>query len=263
MDTGPKLPLNVTVVTGFFDIRRDLWKAFQRNEANYMVFFRNILRLDVDMVIFTEEKYINFVDACRSAVKGRKTTIVETDLEDLYMYKHKQLLLDIQRDPDYITSHPKPMAPEISQPYYNLVVCSKFDLLARGCQYAQTDMCVWFDAGYAHGTIDTSQLKWNPVSLLSVRDKISIIMLKPLEQADPDPRKFFAQYIDIINGGFIAGYKDTIAKVRDMYYELIDDLLINQRIKDDDQFYWTVLAQRHPEVMNLIPGDWYDGLKIP
>lgn len=251
-----------TVVTGLFDIGRGEWNHYRRPIEHYLYFFANVLRLQAPMVIFCEAKFVKFVHMVRDPLQ-LDTTIIPTELDELYMHKYKDVLFKIQEDPNYGKDHPNPVCPEISTPMYSLVTVSKPDLLYRGSLHAKTDYCIWLDGGYCHGSIDIGKLEWNPTSLYEVKDKISLIRLRPMsDMATDDPVSFSNQYIDIVNGGFIGGHKNTIKTVRDIYYEIVDEMLTIHRMKEDDQFYWTFLAHRNPNLVNFIPGSWYDAFKI-
>lgn len=251
-----------TVVTGLFDIGRGEWSSYRRPITNYMNYFANVLKLQAPMVVFCEEKFVPLVNFVRKTVPF-DTTVIGTKIEELHMHKYKDLLFEIQKDPNYGKGHPQPVCPEIAIPMYSLVVSSKPDLLYRGCQYAKTDYCIWLDGGYTHGSIDISKIDWNPKSLYEIKDKISIIGLRPMsDMATSDPVGFSNQYIDIINGGFFGGHKDTIKTVRDKFYEVVDELLTVHRMKEDDQYYWTFVAHKYPELVHFVPGSWYDAFKI-
>lgn len=251
-----------TVVTGLFDIGRGEWNAFRRPLAYYMNYFSNVLRLQAPMVIFCEDKFVKLAEYVRKSIPF-ETTIIPTKLEELQMYQYINLLHEIQKDPNYGKGHPNPKCPEIAVPLYSLVVASKPDLLYRGTKYAKTDYCIWLDGGYTHCNVDISKVIWNPKSLYEVKDKITIIGLRPInDMVSDDPVAFSNQYIDIVNGGFFGGHKDTIERVRNKYYEIVDELLTKHRMKEDDQYYWTFLAHRNPEMINFVSGSWYDAFKI-
>lgn len=251
-----------TVVTGMFDIGRGNWKAFQRPVSYYAHFFANVLQLKAPMVVFCEPKFVELVKQVRAQVPHR-TVVIVLSVEQLYMNRYRELLFKIQKDPEYGKKHPNPVCPEIAEPLYSLVVASKPDLLRRALEHVETEFCFWLDGGYTHSRIDISKVEWNPTSLYEIKDKVSLIRLRPIEDMiSEDPVEFSNQYIDIINGGFFGGHKDAVKTVTDKYYEVVEDLLVKHRVKEDDQYYWTFLAKRHPELVNLIPGDWYDAFKI-
>lgn len=251
-----------TVVTGLFDIGRGNWKHYQRPKNAYLVYLKNVASLNAPMIIFCEQHDVAFIFSIRRNIP-HSTKIVSTRIEDLYMNKYKDLLLDIQKDPKYGKHHPNPVCPEIAVPMYSYVVTSKPDLLYRGSLLADTDYCIWLDGGYTHGSIDISKIHWDPTSILAQKDKISIISLRPLsDMISDDPKAFSDQYIDIINGGFFGGTKKTIASMHEKYYAIVHEMLTVHRMKEDDQFYWTFFAKRYPELINLIPGTWYSAFEI-
>ena len=251
-----------TVITGLFDIGRGNWTNYRRPIEYYIHYFKNVLSLQAHMVIFCEEQFVKVVHTVRDTLPY-STIVITTSFEELYMYKYKDLLLAIQKDPNYSKDHPNKLCPEIAIPAYSLVTASKPALLLRGSKLAKTDYCIWLDGGYTHSTVDISKIKWNPKALYEVKDKMSMIKLRDMtDMISDNPKEFSDQYIDIINGGFFGGHKNTIQEVCTKYYEIVDEMLTVDRIKEDDQFYWTILAKRYPEMMNLIPGSWYSAFNI-
>jgi protein YibB len=247
-----------TVVTGFFDIKRENWDHYNRTDSNYFIDFRNLLSLDVNMVIFIEKKNEEFIKECRQS-STKKTTIVIKELEELCTYKYLDRIIKIQEDPSYAENHANPIAPEICKPLYNVVTCSKMSLVKEALNYSNSHYFIWLDAGYTHSTMDLSTLKWNPTNIFARYDKFSFISLQSLEIANDDPKEFFLQYTDVIIGGFFGGYRHMINKVVPLYYELFEEML-DINLKDDDQFYNTILAKRHPELFNVIPSSWYGAM---
>jgi protein YibB len=250
-----------TVVTGFFDIGRGEWEYYTRKIDEYLKHFTNMLKLNVNMIIFVEQKFFQLVQTIRKTVNC-KTTIITLSINDLYMYKYLERITDIQNDPLYSSGHPNIKAPEISQPLYNIVTCSKMDLVYQATQIdTESNYFIWLDAGYTHSTIDLSNLDWNPTTIFKNKNTLSVIAIQSQDLANDDPREFFLQYIDILIGGFIGGYRNTFKKVRNMYYELVLEMF-EIGLKDDDQFYNTILAKRHPELFTVYSGGWYSAMFI-
>lgn len=247
-----------TVVTGFFDIGRGEWDRYNRKLEEYFIYFENTLKLKVNMVIFIESKHYEFVKDIRDTILNVRTIICKMEIEELYMYQHLDRITDIQNSPNFALNHPNPTAPEICKPLYNVVVCNKMDFLQKATEIdKESQYFIWLDAGYTHGNINMSVLHWNPTNLFECKDKICMICLQDISRVSDDPKEFFEQYKDVIIGGFISGYRDTISKVRDMYYDLVEELY-DLEIKDDDQYYSTMLAKRNPELYQLYWGRWYD-----
>lgn len=255
-------PQEFTVVTGFFDIKRHEWGTIhQRTKEDYLVHISNMMRFPVNMVIYIEEENYDFIYEIRKNV-DRKTTIIIKKIEELYMYQHLEKLKQITNDPNYYKDHPSPFAPEISQPLYNVVTCSKIDLLAEATKLLPNfDYYIWLDAGYTHNTIDLSKHNWRPTTFFKNRDKLSMVIVNDPIHAKSDPKEFFLQYIDITSGGFLGGYADKINKIRDLFYNLVNEMF-ELNIKDDDQFYYTILLKRHPELFKTFLTSWYGSLYI-
>jgi protein YibB len=249
-----------TVVTGFFDIGRSEWDdIYKRSTNDYLKYFKNMLSLKVNMFIFIELVHFDFVKNIRDSIPC-KTTIVVMKQSELYMYQYLDKIKQIQYSNDYAVGHPNKKAPEICHPLYNVVTCSKMDLISKAaiieneCEYF-----IWMDAGYTHNTVDFTNLNWNPTQLFQHKDKICFIALQSLDVVKNDPKDFFLQYIDVIIGGFFGGYKNTILQVRNLYYNLVLEMF-DIGIKDDDQFYNTILVKRYPELFKIYIANWYDAI---
>lgn len=251
------------VVTAFFDIGRENWQRYKRPLNDYLNNFRNLLSLKVNMVIFTEDKFCPFVNSIRSILTSVNTCIIPTQIEDLFMYKYLKKIIEIQNSPSYFLGHPNTNAPEICQPLYNVVTCSKMDLVNKATQLEECknySYFFWLDSGYTHNTMDLSKLNWNPTRVFEHKDKMSVVALQSLDVVREDPREFFLQYEDVLIGGFFGGYKEVINKIHKLYYELVEEML-EIGIKDDDQFYNTILAKRHPELFKIFIDNWYGPMR--
>lgn len=214
------------------------------------------------MVIFTEKKFINYMREHR--IDSYETTVIPTELTDLKMYQYLDVIKEIQSRPEYMSSHPSPIAPEICEPLYNVVTCSKMNLVYQATRsFPQYDYFIWMDIGYTHGSIDLSAMPvYYPSSIFKQRDRLACIAVGNIEAAARDPIQFFRQYVDILIGGFFGGYRSTIETVTKLYYDLVLEMF-SLGIKDDDQFYNTILAQRYPGLFYIMyTNNWYHGVYI-
>ena len=247
-----------TVVTGFFNIGREHWGQYQRPLEKYLSDFGNLLSLNCNMIIFVEKAFIPFVEGHRNKIKFFFTTVVEIEIDSLHMFNYLNKIISIQNHETYAMNHPNRFAPEICKPLYNIVTCSKMDLMAKAVDIdrGSSDWFIWLDAGYCHGTTDLSTRIWNPTRIFKHVDKMCVVALQSLDVAEDDPHKFFNQYIDVCIGGFFAGTGETILKVRDIYYSFVEEML-DAGIKDDDQFYMTMLVKRYPSLFKVFIDEWY------
>jgi hypothetical protein len=253
--------LPFVIVTGFFDIGRDKWNSFRRTPENYYYYILNFMQIRAPLIFFTEERFIPMFSVIRKTLP-EPTVFVPMTLENLPASKYFKDFAELSSDKRYLEMHPNPQAPEVCQPLYNIVTNSKIDLMYFSSKLVEAEIYIWIDAGYTHGKKDLKNFFYYPSSLFKFKDKVSIIQLKELSFANPNPIEFFKQYIDILAGGFFAMGREIIEKVREKYFALLEQILKDFRIKDDDQYYWTLLYFKEPELFNLIKGDWYSGLEV-
>lgn len=249
------------IVSGFFNIRRDKWENFKRSNEEYYYYILNFLQIRAPIVFFTEENLIPMFSIARRNVP-EKAFFISLKLENLPGMRYYKRFEEITQDKNYISSHPNPSAPEVCQPLYNVVTNSKIELVNAAREFVPADMYIWMDAGYSHGTKNLNNFFYYPMSLFNFKDKISIIQLRDISMASKDPIAFHRQYIDILAGGFFAISREKVKEIRDKYYQILEEIMEKYNIKDDDQYIWTIMYMREPELFNLIKGEWYSGLEI-
>lgn len=258
------LSLDLTVVTAFFDLDRWNWVYYKRSEDEYLKYFKNMLQLDCNMVIFTEPKYESFVRENREGNLKDKTIVMLTFLQDIVAYKkYYSLIKDIMNKPGFTALHPNPTCPELTKPLYDVMVWNKMFFLSECVHYNffNTNYFFWMDAGYTHNTIDLKNIKWNPSPLLN-KETFYINLLCDINPITSNPIDFFYQYKDVITGGFFGGHKISINQVGYLFYKLIDEIIAHYEIVDDEQYFLTILAKRYPELFTTIEGyGWYGGIK--
>jgi len=249
-----------TLVTAFFDIGRDSWKHYNRTLVDYLAGFRNVLRTQAPLVVFVGPEMVKMVEEVRCQVPF-PTITVGMAFEQIHMYRHFDRLNEIQADPNYATGHPNPVAPEVCKPYYNAMVANKMAFLHEATVLdPNSDYFIWIDAGFTHNTVDLSKQSFDPTNLTRVSDRMTFTALEPVNTAKNDPREFFLQYHDAIVGGVFGGPRAVIRKVYPLYYDLVAELL-DTGIKDDDQYYNTLLAKRYPNLVRIIMvKSWYQSI---
>ena len=252
--------MSFTIISCFFDIGREDWLHYQRSISDYLENLKNFCQLNYNFIFYTETKFISLIHSYRKDFLD-KTMIICIDIPNLKMFTKYTQIVNAQKS---ITNHPNMFAPEVCKPLYNLVVCSKLDLIYKTTKLNpfNSEYFIWMDGGYTHNTINLSNFEYNPKSIISLRDKISVICLNSLDRASNDPKEFYYQYIDVLIGGFFGGGREAIEKIHTLYYSMIEDILEEYNIIDDDQYYWTLSCKKYPELFNVVYGNWYDGVNI-
>ena len=148
--------MSTLIITSLFDIQRDT-KGDGRTINDYLLWFSKTLKLNCDMVIYTEEKFEDFVKENRKNTSS-KTYIKIQKLDDQYLQKIK--------DPKRI---------ECYLPEYNVIQYSKFGWLKNSSdELTNYDFYFWMDAGCSRFFDNVNiNLKWPNESLLPT-DKLTI-----------------------------------------------------------------------------------------
>ena len=82
--------MNTTLVTGLYDIGRGKWNnVFQRSHNEYLEYFKNILSLDSNLIVFIDEKDLNTVQVFRAKVDPffEKTKIITKKFTELEAFQ--------------------------------------------------------------------------------------------------------------------------------------------------------------------------------
>jgi len=256
--------MSFTVVTAFFDIGRNEWKTkHRRPDKVYFKNIKNMMGLDVKMVVFTEPKNVQRFSEFRQGKEDR-TNIIEMEFCDLEMYPYMDQMKKCQNDSKIMTEHPDHTCPEYLYPKYNALVNSKFGILRRAVELNpfNTEFFCWIDAGYTHSTIDLTGMKYEPTILYNYPHTITLSQLYSIKYMDQGYTSFFLQHIDIVSAGFFFGKGDTIMKFQGIYHSFYKKILFEYGISDDEQYYLALLLREQPHLFNPIFMDWFGSLKL-
>lgn len=248
-----------TIVTAFFDIGRGDWNYYNRKTEEYLSHFSNMLSLDTNLIVFTEEKYLDFISQRRTNLD---TLIIMKEIKDLYTYeRYSDIIISNLSNNRYRENHPNPICPEVTQPLYNILVTNKMKFLEEAVSFNpfSTEYFFWMDGGYTHSTISLKDITWDISPLFN--SKFSIMALSAVSPL-LNPRSFFYEYRDPITGGFFGGRREDIRVISEIYYLIMDCIIDSYNITDDDQYYMTLLISRYPELFSLYFGGWYAGINL-
>jgi len=257
--SSPTNKKTFTIVTAIFDIGRGSWNdIYKRSIRQYMYYLSFILKLDCNICIFVEEKFIDFVRECRIGMET-KTKIITLDMSSLLMNNYKRKIIDIMSNYEYRSNQKDPLCPEVKRPEYNIVVNSKVDLVHRVATDNPfgTDFFLWIDAGYGHGTLDIPKgFKFYPESFMK-KGKVSILCLKDVSLISSDYKKFYEEHIDIVNGGFFCCDRESIERYKMLYYYVVEDSM-DKGITDDDQYIVSMSFTKDRDLFSVFYNkDWY------
>lgn len=246
-----------TAVSCFYDIGRSDFPLFHKRETNtYFTYIENVFKIDVPLIIFTEEQFIprfteyrkNFLD---------KTIIINLPFSELPMYKYIDRVNEIHSKLDK-EKCPDPIAPEVISPKYCILTNSKVGLVKKAIELNpyHSEYFGWLDAGYGHNKVNYTGRNWFPKTLLEIRDKITISQLRSLDRMVDGHSQFYYQHIDIISAAAFVGHSNFLLMFSSLY-ETFYKKILDEGISDDEQYLLALLAKYHPNIFNLVYKDWF------
>lgn len=250
------------LVTALYDIGRDQWQFFRRSFDEYLSYFSNVLGLNVNLIVYSDETVQNFVLDRRKGYQN-KTKTFRIKFSDLEYSQYRQHINDVITSPEFRESNDMLDHPEAFSVEYLILMNNKISFLAdavRRNPFNSTHF-FWIDAGYGHGEDLTRWKNFQPRKLLDYHDKITYIELN-------DPR----WYIDIndphkVNigpafcGGFFGGDGGAILRYERLYRKTFRKLL-TEYIVDDDQNVAFQCYMECPNWFRNVRGNWFDAFEL-
>ncbi|KAI1698878.1 protein HtrL [Ditylenchus destructor] len=258
---------NLTLVTALYDIHREKWPKFSRNQTKYHNDMKNVLRLRIPMVIFVDSKNHAFMKQTREEFGlSNITKILLVPFEELPLYVHKEHIEKIQQrelapggwSPEWdeaMKTHPESFSPE-----YDMLVNTKIHFIhtAMTENHFGTEFFSWIDAGFSHLYPE----KWKRPGAFDWYPKFprgKITMLKRTTKADKVTRYtlkdlYHKELPEVLNAGLIAGDNPSITKFNKLFYEELETLIKRDMI-EDEQVVFVLVAAKHPELFNLVEKD--------
>lgn len=253
----------ITIVTGFFNIKRGEWNSFRRSNAEYIEYFALWSKMKNKLIVYVESQEIaSEVIAIRDSYGLRDRTTIKIidnfDALDLELYKH------IKLSTNNITQtcfRMKPFNPESFNHNYNYVMLLKEWCVADAVKHNLAEgMIAWVDFGYNHGgKIIHKESDFNFQWKYNFPQKICIFANK-----DIDDRPIF----DIVRSMdvYIMG---TIIVAPDYLWGILWDMVRTEMIAlckcglvDDDQTILLMAYKSNKDLFNLYKCDWNMQLKI-
>ncbi|KHN83244.1 hypothetical protein Tcan_11114 [Toxocara canis] len=172
-----------TVVTALLDIGRGQWWEYRRPLNSYYKYLDNILELRVNLMIFVDQKTVDYIHQRRKQFRlEHLTRVIPMRLTELPLHQYIGLIEQIidyeQNGNGWNPAWDQSMKvhPEAKSAAYDVLVNSKSFFLYNASieNPFMTEKFVWLDAGYGHGNraIFPPDFYWNP---FLPQDKISLI----------------------------------------------------------------------------------------
>lgn len=266
----------VTLVTGIWDIGRgDLSKEWSRGYDYYLSKFKELIKIDNNLIIFGDEKLRQFVFDRRN---GDNTLFIERNIHWFKNNEYFESIQKIRNNIDWVnqTGWLKDST-QARLEYYNPLVMSKMFLLndAKILDKFNSDYLFWIDGGITN-TVHYGYFTHDKVlnKIEKNIDKFSFICF-PYD-AEKEIHGFNYEEMNrlvdkkinkVARGGFFGGPKESISEINGIYYELLKKTLDNGLMGTEESIF-TILTYKYPDLINYFEiesngllGTFFENLK--
>ena len=256
----------ITLVTGLWDLgRENLKEGWSRSYKHYLEKFKELLKVNENLIVFGDEELQKFVNENRSE---DKTQFVLRELEWFKNNDYYKLIQKIRTNPEWYNMSGWLLdSTQARLEMYNPLVMSKMFLLndAKIFDRFDSDYLFWIDAGI------TNTVHWGYFTHDKVLDKIYKYINKfsfvcfPYD-AEKEIHGFEYTKLNelagttvkkVARGGFFGGPKDQISNINSLYYNLLLSTL-NDGYMGTEESLFSILCHRHGDQINYFNLN-YDG----
>lgn len=253
--------MNTTIVTSLYDIGRGSWNnLFQRSYQEYFKYFKNILSLDCNMVIYIDEKDYDTVKTLRSEIDPffKKTKFNINSFINLEAFQRFYLKSkNVMNSSDFLKKRFEHHTPEMVYPEYNIINFNKVSFIEQTIKenLFSSEYFIWMDAGFYHSRFPQEYcLKQYPdPEKIKILDDNKVHFLTLSDQVE------LSSYLDprvSITGSMFAGKAEPLLQLKTLCFDVIDEIL-NANAINDDQTIYAFAYQKNPDLFNLMQGDWF------
>ena len=240
---------SAVVVTALFDIGREKF-GDGRSTDQYLSWFEKTLKLNSRMVVYTEEKFKSFIEERRDP---KHTKIKIQNLEEIPMYKHREKIGQILRDPVYLSKIKDNSRIECILDLYNVIQYSKFGWIQEEIREGtNSDFYFWMDAGCSRffSDADLSQdwpnLKKIDPDKFIIQGNINTSQIYP----SMDIEKYKWDNNCILVGTLFGGKGDVVSRVSDLIIKIFEEEMLEKGIVNNEQIALAIIFKRNPELFS-------------
>lgn len=243
----------ITIVTALFDIGREKWAGFERDNNKYIEYFKFWARMKNKLVVYTDRKTAEEVLQIRDTfgLKNRTQTVIVDDITrfDPIAYQRMDQILANETAIKFRT---RPTHPEAYNALYDYVMYLKPHLIVDAVNRGLADgLIAWMDFGYNHG----GEFYTNPLEFdfLWEYDFSPKIHLFSVEELDNMPVFEIVRTMrTYISGGIIIAPDELWKKLQELFQQAVSNLAACG-LMDDDQTLLIMIYREHPEFFELHP----------
>ena len=246
--------MKTKVVTALFDIGREKYDG--RSIENYLDWFAKTLQLNCEFVVFTEDKFKDFVfEHCPSA------TVIIQKLEEIPYYELNDTINRIIHSAEYRSKMLDTDRIECNLSLYNVIQYSKFGWLSHTMnRFPDYDRFFWMDAGCSRFFEDVDISKpWPAKNILD--DKVIIQNNVNFNWLFPSlSDEYIWSNQSIVVGTLFGGSRGSVSKLIDNIKMFLARIL-SKNIINNEQFALAYILKYLPN--NFLVYSELNGTHLP
>lgn len=252
------------IVTALFDIGRDRWSNYNQSYNTYLFWMDNILNVDSDFIIYTEEKFLDRIVESRKKIDKdlTRTKIILKNFEDLDSYKkYYQKIKNLMSSEDFVKKiHFQ--VPEMIYPEYNAVIFNKFYFIENAIKESDYDFYVWCDAGLLRDNTNQNKVFPNLQKLQKEHlDKITFFSHNTNFNITSREMHLLSQYRYIHGGCFFVPKKSDLNFLIKHFENLVEKYFEIGYVGSEEK-YFDFCYEDNKDKFNIVKSDWRQYFEI-
>jgi hypothetical protein len=244
------------IITALYNIGRDSWNNFTMSYNTYLAWMENTLHIDREMVVFTEEKFIDKIKEFRSKIdpEGNKTTYIIEPLEELYAYKRWNHQLEELQFSDEFKDKKTFDVPEMNEPLYNIIMFNKLYWLQKALEIKPSfTHLIWLDAGGIRVPITNSD--WPDHNKIP-DNQILHFSHKPSVEIDRGNEWYAMSQVRHIQGTAFVVPSTKIHWYAEEVARTVDECIAQRFIGSDEKMFDLTYVKQDPSKFHLEVQSW-------
>lgn len=260
--------MSTTIITALYDIGRGSWPPpFNRSVDSYLGYFKNVLSMDANFVIFVEENMKETILKIRREFDPFlfKTKIYCKPLKELEVFqKYYKRTQDVMTSSFFLNNRKESHTPESFSPEYNLINFNKISFVEEVVLNNPfgTDYFMWMDAGFSHGKFpcEIRDLTYPNPEKIKLLDDDKIHFLSLCGEHEMELDSYFSPRVTLA-GSMFAGKAKSLLKFKQVCFSVIEEFLDHGAMNDDQTIY-AFAYMRNKNLFNLYRDNWFGNFKI-
>ena len=259
---------NVTVVSALYYIGRDKWKqsGFGLGNDRYTGWVKNILSLDTNLILFTDDHYYDRVVEVKKQYDSelKSLYIVKSSIDEMESYKKYYLKIScLMQSPEFVDLVRGTTAAEMGYPLYNVLMFNKVNFLKQAKElnpFSSTHF-FWADAGAFRNELhEYENVKW-PSSKSYFTDKVVFFSHAGDQYNIGNQRGYFMSQSRVVQGGYFIVPVDKVDFLREEFDKIVDEILAEDYIGSDEKVF-DLLCKRNMDQVRMVKAGWFEFYKM-